>query len=115
MATKRLSNAKVEVAGLKLVGTVKSVDTGGTKNTGVVNGDGSVHTYEELTPAMLEIDLSMVTDAETAAIQKITDEAMLVTYTNNEKIKFPSMTFSEKGAISDQGVMNVKFVGKAVR
>lgn len=112
--SKRMSNARVEVAGLKLVGTVKNVDTGGVKNNPSVNGDGSVDTYEELVPAMLEIDLSMVSDSETAAIQAITNEPMLVTFSNKQKINFPSMTFSEKGPIGDQGVMNVKFVGGAV-
>lgn len=112
--SKRMSNARVEVAGLKLVGTVKNVDTGGTKNTPVVNGDATVHTYEELVPAMLEIDLSMLSDSETAAIQAVNAEPMLVTFSNKQQIKFPSMTFSEKGPISDQGVMNVKFVGQAV-
>ena len=112
--SKRMSNARVEVAGLKLVGTVKNVDTGGVKNNpDRVNNDGSVHTYEELVPAMLEIDLSMLSDSETSAIQAITNEPMLVTFSNKQKISFPSMTFSEKGPISDQGVMNVKFVGRA--
>ena len=37
----RFANATVEVAGIKVRGTVKSLDTGGSKKTGVVNGDGS--------------------------------------------------------------------------
>lgn len=112
----RFANATVEVAGIKVRGTVKSLDTGGSKKTGVVNGDGTTDTHEELTPSMLEIDVSFVTDVEIEALERVVDEPLLVRARNGIAYRIPKATYSEKGAISDQGVVNFKFVGnKAVR
>lgn len=117
MANKRLVNGIVEVGGLKLVGTVKSWDIGGTKNDPMVNGDKSVHFVESITPAMLEIDVSVVnlTDTEQNAIPQIMEQPMLLSFpASGAKVNFPAMTFSEKGPVSDAGVMNVKFAGPPV-
>jgi hypothetical protein len=109
----RFVNAIVEVAGLKLRGTVNNIDTGRIKRTPVMNGDRTVDHHEEYMPSMLDMDLSYVTDVELSSIEAIVEEPMLITSSGGRKIRVPKATFQEAGAISKEGSVNVKFFGPA--
>ena len=103
--------ATVEWGGIKLRGTVKSIDLGLIKRTPLVNGDGSVDLHSENMMGTVEFEASCVADQQLHTLETLVDEPMLIT-SGGRRITFPAMTFGEAGAISEEGTSTIKAFGK---
>lgn len=103
--------ATVEWGGIKLRGTLKSIDLGKKKRTGVANGDGSVDSHGESGMAMMEFEASCVADGEVSELENLLDEPMLISSVGRT-LSFPGMTFAEASAISEEGTCTIKAFGR---
>ena len=107
----RATNGVVQVGGLKLRGTLTGITYGNVKRTVMVNGDGTTDYSEELVPAEIAFEISMISDVEMAQIQAVIEQPLLATFPNGQKYSMAKATYTDSSDLTKEGAWPVKFGG----
>lgn len=112
MANSRKANGKLEIAGLILRGTITSWNPGKITRTEQVNAaTGDVDFVEAKQAAVVNIELSYVTDVELNQINAIVEEPAVLHFIDGSKVNFPSLTCGTIEEVNTEGAVPVRFFG----
>lgn len=110
----RKANGELEIAGLKLRGTITSWNPGKTTRQEQVNADGSVDYVEAAQAASLTIEISYVTDVELNQIAAIVEEPAVLRFKDGSRVNFAALTCGTVEDVTNEGAVPVRFFGPEV-
>lgn len=111
----RKAHGTLEIAGLKLRGTVTGWNPGKPIREEQVNADKTVDWIERPQAATLTIELSYVADVELDQIAAIENEPAVLRFANGQTVNFPALTFGQSEDVTNEGVTTVRFFGPEVK